>query len=123
MMTDNNIEDLEIIYDEYTLSPTEYVSWMTNDGLVAIKVEEAEQRRQYMIQQLNLPEPKNQELLQQIQELKSELAEFKEQWKKDCDLLMTVIIYGNPPGGWTDPDRREQFQRAVVDVERRLREA
>jgi DNA repair exonuclease SbcCD ATPase subunit len=122
-MTEDNVEDLEITYDEDTLQPTEYVSWTTNNGLFAITAKEAERRKNDALRQIFQSKPKNQELLQQIQELKSELAEFKEQWKKDCDLLMTVIIYGNPPGGWTDPDRREQFQRAVVDVERRLREA
>lgn len=45
----------------------------------------------------------------------------EEQWREDCNTLFTAWMYGNPPGGWSDPKRREDFTRDVSDIERRLR--
>lgn len=46
-----------------------------------------------------------------------------DQWLDDVNTLMTAWMYGNPPGGWSDPTRRENFMRDVADVERRMYEA
>jgi hypothetical protein len=46
----------------------------------------------------------------------------REQWKHDCDALITAWMYGNPPGGWSDPTRRENFTRTIGDIQSRLNE-
>lgn len=46
----------------------------------------------------------------------------KEQWKADCELLLLGCMYGCPPGGWSDPDRKQDFLNGLADIERRLRE-
>jgi hypothetical protein len=50
------------------------------------------------------------------------LDPWKERWKNDCDTLMTAWMYGNPPGGWSDPERCAKFSEDVADIERRLRD-
>jgi hypothetical protein len=45
------------------------------------------------------------------------------QWLSDCDILLTAAMYGNPPGGWSDPDRRQWFMDEVQEIEQRMREA
>jgi hypothetical protein len=43
-------------------------------------------------------------------------------WRNDCETLLTAAMYGNPPGGWSDPERRAAFVAKVADIEARLRE-
>ena len=45
-----------------------------------------------------------------------------EQWKDDCETLITAWMFGNPPGGWSDKERRLAFMKKVADIEARLRE-
>jgi hypothetical protein len=47
----------------------------------------------------------------------------EEQWLADCSLLLTAAMYGNPPGGWSDPERRAEFKTAVAKLEWRMRAA
>jgi hypothetical protein len=42
-------------------------------------------------------------------------------WIADVSDLLTALMYGNPPGGWSDPERRQQFQDRLIDIEARLR--
>jgi hypothetical protein len=49
-----------------------------------------------------------------------------QQWRKlDVGTIITALMYGNPPGGWSDPKRIKRFQRAVTaavaDLERLAR--
>jgi len=43
------------------------------------------------------------------------------QWLHDCETLLTAAMYGNPPGGWSDPERRAAFQADMADIEARMR--
>jgi hypothetical protein len=47
----------------------------------------------------------------------------EEQWLADCSLLLAAAMYGNPPGGWGDPERRAEFTQAVAELEERMRAA
>lgn len=44
-----------------------------------------------------------------------------EQWLDDCETMLTACIFGNPPGGWSDPERIKAFQDKITDIERRMR--
>lgn len=57
------------------------------------------------------------EALQEIERLREQVRVFHEDWK---DLLI-VTMYGNPPGGWSDPERIARFQRELAAAEARHR--
>ena len=54
-------------------------------------------------------------LIDEVERLKAMVDQFHEDWAD----LQLASQYGNPPGGWSDPERIEAFQKRLDDAENR----
>lgn len=56
-------------------------------------------------------------LIDEVERLKAMVDQFHEDWAD----LQLASQHGNPPGGWSDPERIAEFQQRLVDAEARHR--
>ena len=57
-------------------------------------------------------------LQQEISRLETQVEQFHD----DYVLMYSAASYGNPPGGWSDPERIATFQRKFAEAEQRHRD-